>query len=179
MLGQRLPNKLDSAFPSGTEACCLLKERMTLIGKVLHKLRESLIIRLLYLFSACSRYVKQHFPRAKDSEVVLRSAEQCPCYRHGKRCIWPSCSMKLPARPTCMKLPSLNSLMRLSRESISCKGCNALLRGCGQTCAASTVSRLCAPISASIHFIQAKATKVVCMSIKWRSHSGGGLSRAK
>lgn len=136
MLSQQLPNKLDSVFPGSTDVRCLLKAQMTLIGKTSQKLRESLIIRLVYLFSACSHYVKQHFRWAKDSAMVLRSAERCPWYCHGKRRIWPSCSMKLPARPTCVKLSSPNSLMRLSQESISCKGWNVLLRGCRQTCAA-------------------------------------------
>lgn len=68
--------------------------------------------------------------------MVLRSAENCPWYCHGKRCIWPSCSVELSPHPTCMKLSSLNSLMRLSQKSISCKGQSVLLRGCSQTCAA-------------------------------------------
>ncbi len=122
VLSQQLPNKLDSVIPSRTDVFCLLKAQMTLIGKMSQKLRESLIIRVVYLFSACSHYVKQHFRWAKDSAMVLRSAEQCPWYCHGKRCIWPSCSMKLPPHPTCMKLSSPNSLMRLSQESISCEG---------------------------------------------------------
>lgn len=68
--------------------------------------------------------------------MVLWSAERSPWYCHGKRCIWPSCSVKLSPHPTCMEPSSANSLMRLSQESISCKGSNVLLRGCRQTCAA-------------------------------------------
>lgn len=78
----------------------------------------------------------------------LRSAEQCPCYRHGKRCSWPSCSMNLPPGPTSMKLSSLNSLMRPSQGSISSK--------CFREVAGKPVQP--APFSSSIHFIQAKAT---------------------
>lgn len=74
VLSQQLPNKLDSVIRSSTDVCCLLKAQMTLIGKMSQKLRESLIIRVVYLFSACSHYVKQHFRWAKDSAVVLRSA---------------------------------------------------------------------------------------------------------
>lgn len=110
------------------------------------KLRESLIIRLVYLFSACSHYVKQHFRWGKDSALVLLSAEQCPWYCHGMR---PSCSVKLPLRLTCVKLSSPNSLMRLSQESISCKDLNMLPRSC---CAALTFPHLCAPASLFISF---------------------------
>lgn len=94
-------------------------------------------------FQLAPYYVKQHFRWAKDSAMAVRSAAQCPWYCHGKRCIWPSCSVKLPPRPTCIKLSSPNSLMRLSRDSISWKGAG----GKPEQPSNATFSRLCAPIS--------------------------------
>lgn len=70
------------------------------------------------------------FRWAKDSAIAARSPEQRPCYCHGKRRIWPSCSMNPPANPpTCVKLPSLSSLMRPSQESMCSMGSNVPLRG--------------------------------------------------
>lgn len=60
--GLQLPSKLDSAWASGARVCRRLAEVMTLIGKkMLHKGRQRLIIRPLYLFSARSHYAKRPF----------------------------------------------------------------------------------------------------------------------
>lgn len=61
----------------------------------------------------------------------------------GKRCIWPSCSVKLPPRPTCVKLSS----PKLANEAEP--GVNQLEGAEGEPAqpSDSTFSRLCAPIS--------------------------------
>lgn len=97
-LPKQLPNKLDL---NSTDVCCLLNAQMTLIGKTSQKLRESLIISLVYYFSARSCYVKQHFIWAKGSATVLQSAEQCPWCCREMQGVWPSCSMRLPPLSTC------------------------------------------------------------------------------
>lgn len=71
---------------------------MALIGKSVAEIEEKPHYQVWFMGYACSHYVNQHFRRAGDSAVVSQSAEQCPCYCHGKRCIWPSCSMNLPPR---------------------------------------------------------------------------------
>lgn len=107
MLSQQLPNQLDSVFPSSTDVCWPLKAQMNAIGKALPILRESLIIRLVYLFSASSHYVEQHCRRAKGCAVVLRSA---PSLVLSWGAVHLAFTLYEPPHPTCMKLSSLNAL---------------------------------------------------------------------